>query len=772
MGWRETLVGGFILVIVLLSLATTFTGYLVATHQTCASTTASSSSSSEVFASNSTSLGNASLAPVQLPAVADDLVLSPLATLSLPQGNATSLSYLTNATYWSEVDASELQAYEQLIPQTVLGFLNSSQEWRAWAFQYIPDPPPWLAGGVVAAAQTQVMGVGPGAGGNSSAIEESVRGFAASADGVSLAALDFVSFNGLTAYQTLVTTNNSIKAACQTLPGQLAQLYDSSFDKSVPQAERADYLGRAIAVTSVMLLLGGAEGFADHFQIGLDNVGLGDAWSTVKPYLGDIGSKASASASSATLAILQALAQRFPQDSVFVAGFTADRIDSMVDVLDKKGASGESIQSDIGQVAQAASSSPDETGAGDEADALSLQLGGGIKVNVENDGTLVRYDSGNGDKATLDGLFLQEILPGFDPRGPEFVAIRCEEAGVTVYRYYDAKDLPTGAPYGAGEVNWYPSLPADVALPGTTITISLYILTTDNFLSSIPATAFENEGSLWVADFSEIKSFGLVGDEVQMNVEQEPVEGVSSFSVSGTPLSLAYSKGDTSLEFSIPDAVYQPRMLKVTFDGYGKPLLAIGSSSNFSPVSLISSDGVRLKFVSDSGGSAITVSTIHLQDPSVLYAPASMAPIDAYSISGASQVYQIDQVTINRELEQSILKSESKYDIGIVGTEVAYTIGEKNLGLTDIQMPPVSQGGADLYTQDGTIVMQARMLANPLDLGDNLQVVLRGQLQSMVDKLNTDFQYHPGATTGYAVLSYVDPTTGLVKALVAEVSKP
>jgi hypothetical protein len=179
-----------------------------------------------------------------------------------------------------------------------------------------------------------------------------------------------------------------------------------------------------------------------------------------------------------------------------------------------------------------------------------------------------------------------------------------------------------------------------------------------------------------------------------------------------------------------------------------------------------------LKFVSDSGGSAVTVSTIYQQDPSILYTPASMATAKGYDIAGASQIYQISQVTLTRELEQSILESDSTYDIGVVGSEIAYTIGEKNLGLTGIQMPPVSQGGADLYTQDGTVVMQARMLANPLSLGDNLQTVLSGQLQSMVNKLNTDFQYHPGATTGYAVLSYVDPTTGVVKALIAEVSKP
>jgi hypothetical protein len=42
----------------------------------------------------------------------------------------------------------------------------------------------------------------------------------------------------------------------------------------------------------------------------------------------------------------------------------------------------------------------------------------------------------------------------------------------------------------------------------------------------------------------------------------------------------------------------------------------------------------------------------------------------------------------------------------------------------------------------------------------------------MVDKLGTDFQYHDAATTGYAILSYVDPTTNVVKTIVAVVPRP
>ena len=173
-----------------------------------------------------------------------------------------------------------------------------------------------------------------------------------------------------------------------------------------------------------MLIVGGKDGFADEFQGALDGVGLGDSWPAVKPYLGDIASRVSDSASSATFSVLQTLAQRFPQDSTFVTGFTADRLDSMVDVLQKKGVSNDVIQGDIGQVAEgAAGTSSDETGAGDEADILSLQQGGGIQAPVESDRTLVRYDDGSGDTVTLSGDFLQQALPSFDPRGPEF---RCD----------------------------------------------------------------------------------------------------------------------------------------------------------------------------------------------------------------------------------------------------------------------------------------------------------------------------------------------------------
>jgi len=316
MGWVKKFLGGFILVLILLSLAVSFSAYLLVSHGSC-SPISTGTSNQLLNSTNSSSYSNATLgqaAPYSSVPVAADLVLAPLDNLSLTQGNSSTLADLTDSAYWGEVHSSELQTYEEIVPQTVIGFIDSSEAWKAWALQNLPESPSWLDTGFVAQAQSQVSAVDPGSGGNNesaSAVEQGVDGFAASAAGVTLASLDFISFNGLTAMKTLFETNNLTLAACQTLPGQLAQLYESSFDPSIPQAQRADYLGRALAITSVMLLVGGKDGFADHFQTAVGTLGLGDAWPVVKGYLGDIGSKVSTGASSAMLGILQSLAGRF-----------------------------------------------------------------------------------------------------------------------------------------------------------------------------------------------------------------------------------------------------------------------------------------------------------------------------------------------------------------------------------------------------------------------------------------------------------------------------
>ncbi|MDA4118687.1 MAG: hypothetical protein OK455_10125 [Thaumarchaeota archaeon] len=782
MGLGRKFTGGLILVIILLSLATSFATYLAVTHQSCSSTTTSLGTSGEVFGStNSSTSSGATLAPKAispLPIVSADLILTPLDNLSFTQRNSTASSDLTDPAFWGQVSSSEFQTYKEVVPQTVLGFYNSSEEWRSWVLQYIPSSSSWLATGFIADAQGQVSVIDPTSNGSNNesatAVESGINDFAASAAGVTLASLDFISFNGLTGLKTLFQTNDPFLAVCQTLPGQLAQLYESSFDPSVPQSERAQYLGRALAITSVMILVGGKDRFADQFQTALSGVGLRDAWPAVKPYLGDIASKVSAAASSTAFGILQTLAGRFPSDSGFVTGFTADRIDSMVDVLEKKGVSEGQIQGDLHQIAQAAGTSAGEEDTGDAADILSLQQGGSIGATVQSDRTLVRYEDASGRSVSLNGYFLQQAIPGFDARGPEFVQIHYQEAGTTVYHYYPVKSIPVGAPYSETSTNWYPTVPGDVARPGDKITISFDILTTDDFINSIPPIAYLNTaGASWVADFSEVTSFKIVGSQIDMNVEQQTLEGVSSFQVGGTPGELANVGGDTFLEFKVPDAVNPSETLKITFNGNNQPVLSFESGSNFNPVTLVSSDGVKLKFVYDSGGDSVAVATVYLKQPSILWQLPAMQQGDfGFPVSGASQTFTLSNVLPSRGLEKEMVNSGDKYDLARVGAEIAYTVSQQEFGVENVQLNEPSQGGADLASGDGTVTIQARMLGAPSALSPaNLQTTLSHEINDLAGKVQTDFKENSSARTGYAILSYLDPTTKTIVTLIAVIQK-
>lgn len=777
MGWVKKLLGGFILVLILLSLAVSFSAYLLATHGSCSPTSTDTGTSSQLLNSTGSSSNSSTTLPQAAPyssvPLAADLVLAPLANLSLTQGNSSAPADLTSPAFWGQVDSSELQTYEQIVPQTVIGFIDSSEVWKAWAAQNLPDPPSWLDTGFVAQAQSQVSALDPGSnghGGNATVLEQGVDDFAASAAGVTLASLDFVSFNGLTGMKTLFETSNAELAACQTLPGQLAQLYTSSFDPGVPQAQRADYLGRALAITSVMLLVGGKDAFADRFQTAVGTLGLGDAWPVVKGNLGEVGAKVSAGAASTMLGILQTLAGRFPQDSTFVTGFTAERIDSMVDVLGKNGVPNDVIQNDIGQVAQAAGSASDENAAGDEADILSLQQGHGISAVIQDDRTLARYVGANGKSVSLNGDFLKKAVPGFDPRGPEFIQINYEEAGVTVYHYYPPKNIPVGAPYSTESTNWYPTVPGSVAKPGDRITISFDLLTEDEFVNSIPPINYLNtDRASWVADFSEIKGFALTGNQIVMNVEQETFEGVSSFQVVGTPSQLTNVGGDTFIEFTVPDLVNQPETLKITFNGYGAPVLSFESGSNFGPVTLVSSDGVKLKFVYGSGGKSVATATTYLQQPSLLWNLPAMDEGDlGFPVSGSPQTFTLEGVTPTRDLEKEMVNSGNSYDLGRVGAEIAYTVVQRNFGIENIQLNEPSAGGADLISADKEVTIQARMLGSPSALSPmNLKGTLSFEMNDLVDKIHQDFEKNSNALVGYAVLSYLDPTTKTVVTLVA-----
>ena len=116
-----------------------------------------------------------------------------------------------------------------------------------------------------------------------------------------------------------------------------------------------------------------------------------------------------------------------------------------------------------------------------------------------------------------------------------------------------------------------------------------------------------------------------------------------------------------------------------------------------------------------------------------------------------------------------ILINGSSYDKGRLGAEIAYVVAEEKLDLTGIIIEEISQGGKNLYTTDGKVVIQARLLTDPNDLSPaNIGNTLTAQLTDLVNKVHQDFN-NISAQTGYAILSYLDPTTRTIKTTALEV---
>jgi len=766
----RSLVAGLILTIVLLSLASAFTVDLVATHSSCSPASTSTESSAQGFdVGNSSTYTNSTfhgpLSP--LPVVSDALVLAPLAELSLtapPQGgNDSAIADLSDPAYWLQIEASALRTEAQLVPQTVLGFFNSSQEWREWALQYIPEPPGWLTTGAVVYSQGLVLALEPGGGGtgNSTAVAQGIQDFAQSAAGLDLAALDYLTFNGLSAVKVLFETNDVKLAACETLPGQLAQLYDSAFNPALPRGERAQYLGQALAITSIMVIVGGKEGFAGKFQGGLDGVGMGDSWPAVKPYLGDIASKVSAGAASATFGVLQTLAQRFPSDANWATGLTANQVDTMVGVLQNNGVPDSVIQTDIQRVAQAAGSSPAEDGAAEAADDIEYQQGGWLQMVVNGQGKLMVFTDASGRIQFITVTWLKDNVAGFDPTMPQFVAITYVDQGETVYNYYSGPG--GGSDVVDGGRQWNPSAPADVVPPNSAVRVRLQLLTPTMFVEKMPPLEFNGFllNTRWVTEASSFTGYSLSGNDLTIGVRQSVVGGmpVSDFEIKGTQASLNWNGKVTFLQFAVVDVFGQPTLMRLVYDGYGYAQLRISTGqTDFAEVLLVSNDGVRLKFVYDTGPSKTSTTTVYVQPPSVIWSVSAKVPGDPqYLASGGSAVYQVDSVSPTRALEAAMMKGGSTYDKGVLGAEIAYTIGTQQLGLQDLILHEPSEGGADLNTADKTAFVQARLLDLSQTTVGDVPAAIQDQLPQMIDAIQRDFSYNKAtATVGYAIISYID----------------
>jgi hypothetical protein len=220
---------------------------------------------------------------------------------------------------------------------------------------------------------------------------------------------------------------------------------------------------------------------------------------------------------------------------------------------------------------------------------------------------------------------------------------------------------------------------------------------------------------------------------------------------------LGFNAGRTFLEFTVTDIFGDSETLRVFYNGHDAPYLGMyEGSSGYRPVLLVSFDDYRLRFVIDTGED--TTTTLYLEDPSPLY---TLSPMHGYSlpydVSGYDKSYIIDQVTINRALEQAMAASNDNLAKGRIGAEIAYTVAIQQLGLPDVIINEVSSPGNDLHTEDNTVMIQARFLQRTA--GEDQTTFnedVTTNLSGMIKQLGKDFANNDSATTGYVIFSYLD----------------
>ena len=354
----------------------------------------------------------------------------------------------------------------------------------------------------------------------------------------------------------------------------------------------------------------------------------------------------------------------------------------------------------------------------------------------------------------------QDIVPGFVLGKGSIMELRILKSGAVMYSEYH------------GGATWGPSMPSELASPGEELTVGIHVLTTDEFVKNLsPATLANEQGFRLMPTAVELSKFRLSGDMVEIQVTQELGEPASTFTLSGRivqPLDIHY--GDVYLQVEMKDYFGQTRDFKIHHDGHTPPWLGIEAGSGFPRVSFLTFDGVRLRVVYVLSQNDINIATIYLGDPSILYTFGEITNVLPIDTGGAKSALLITKVTFNRQMENSMLGMDSDYVHGRLGAEIAYSYAKSKLGLTDVVLAEISKGGKDLYTNDGKVVIQARFLTVTEVLStQKVKDLLGAQLNDLVTKLRQDFQNNDKATTGYAVLSYVD-NDGVIKTLVVEVA--
>src|SRR2546428_2807933 len=311
----------------------------------------------------------------------DDMSLAGLAQLSF--NDTSTNSQLFHAGFWDIALAESGRTTTYMIHETIFGLIQSSKEYAALFSENMDHPPPWLSQGLplyiskfFANLDSQVVGTG-----NAALAGRVMKNFTSYVAGLSVAGVDLASYNGVSALRQYLSTGSVTESAATTFPGQIYRLYSLAFNSSYPEQVRAQFFGKALAITGIVIVTAGAGHFSDKFEGMLSRLNLLEAWPKIKAHLKDMVSASPGAAYQATV-VLEALAKKFPETFKDASGLTAERIDTMVQVLKDKGLTTDEIKGKVAEVAKVAEESNDVGSSAEAADKISYDYEGAVRVKI------------------------------------------------------------------------------------------------------------------------------------------------------------------------------------------------------------------------------------------------------------------------------------------------------------------------------------------------------------------------------------------------------
>jgi hypothetical protein len=690
--------------------------------------------------------------------------LALLETLSF--SNSTTCGGLLDGQYWDTTLRTSGNTTAYLIPNMVYGLQQSTNEWTMFLEQNMPDPPAWLSlglgnytQGLEAQLAAKVMGTN-----NITLARAAMKNYTNYVGGLTATGVDYLTLGSLSGLNTYITSGDPAQAIAATFPGQVYQLFVLSQDCTFSEQQRAKFLGQALAMTSIVVVTSGKDGFEPKFETLLTKLNLSDVWPKIKGHFKDIG-RTSPPAAYQTMTILEELSKRFPSAFEDVGPFTMDRIDLMIQALKDKGLTPDQINEKVSELAQFAKGAGGDGDVAERADEISYEVTGTLVARVDKNLHLILYESAKTTRQIRE-TFLGEEVPGFIGTQDAAFKITLHRQTETAVNYYL---------YQGGQT-FQPTLPEGHANPGDIVPVSIDLVPLDAFVKELPSFQLTNPAYLsWIADKVIAEDFSLTGNTLTIHFHQDhPFSNVNDFTLTGVVQKYPGSStnyGGVYLEFTMSDYAGRLQTLRLRHNAFDQPQFQLLANGLPYSVSEISSDGPRLSIVYSKDNK---VATVYLAPPSkALYKLGDTRQyVGAYlkDVKGRyTHALIIDKVETVRGEESAMLWHGDDYVAGRLGAEIAYVVATDKLGLKNVILEEPSVGGRDLYTKDNTVAIQARLIRHPV--GGDLQTAIQTELADLVDKLGKDYGYQPSMTDGYAILSYID-NDGSLKTLVVEVPRP